>query len=143
MNEIHTLYKLKEITCGLLPAVYYLRFITCSLLLQLSLLSCLQRRVQRPIANQIQEERRCGRNTKRQQNVKHHANQHTGRHLRGEKDPDTANKGDRGKHAEDDEEDIEVSAEDIVRNHVGPRMFGLFFRVGHVLFLVRYFLSVY
>jgi len=76
--------------------------------------------LQRALANQVQEQRRSRRNTERNHNVKEDGKQHANRHLAGSKDPDAAEKGETRPDREDDEEDIEVSAQHIIRDRIRP-----------------------
>ena len=77
-------------------------------------------RLQRALANQVQEQRRSRRNTKRNDNVKENGKQHADGHLAGSKDPDAAKKGKTRPDREDDKEDIEITAQHIIVDGVRP-----------------------
>ena len=76
--------------------------------------------LQRTVTNQIEEQGRSGGDTKRKNDVKQEIDQLADAHFRGGKNPDTSEERQTRPDGEDEEEDVEIATDGLVRNLIHP-----------------------
>jgi hypothetical protein len=89
------------------------------------------------MANQVHKQRRRNGDTEGKQNVKNERRETTWRHLRRDRNPDTAQKAYRGKDGENNKENVVITAQNIVRNLIRPLRRLIHFYSMETIFFVR------